>query len=197
MQAYIVKCHGDQADLGVMPVGSWPSSENRTVSDHNAQHHPRFYATKIGDIMLIKKLCSCSLLAFLFSLSVAPAFSEDAPKTLEVALAASGVAPALSDVNVGAVPSKAEAVKVNIISPADGATIKAMARNKLKYEVIGDEGHHARLYINGKESVLLRERVGTKRVAKLPAGTHELCVKALDKSHNEIGIADCITVTAM
>ena len=94
-------------------------------------------------------------------------------------------------------PTVTEEVKVNISSPADGSTIKAMKKNKIEYEVAGPAVFHGRLNIDGgKESVLLRKRIGTHKLPKLAAGAHELCLIALDRSHELIGAASCINVTA-
>lgn len=99
-----------------------------------------------------------------------------------------------------------EDVSANITWPADGSTIKAMTKSKIKYQVRGANAYHARLYIDGKESdsllkphgimdSLLKPN-GSLRIAKLPVGEHELCIKTLNKSHNEIGKAGCIKVIA-
>jgi len=89
-----------------------------------------------------------------------------------------------------------EAVKVSINSPIDGSTIKAMSRSKLKYTAAGDDVAHASLYVDGVQTELLRKRSGTHKLAELPAGPHELCVKALNKSHKAIGTASCVKVVA-
>lgn len=84
----------------------------------------------------------------------------------------------------------------SISSPTDGSTIKAMARNKLVYAVHGANVFHGRLYIDGKKTVLLRKPNGKHNLAKLSAGNHEICVKALTKSHKEVGNSTCVKVTA-
>ncbi len=116
--------------------------------------------------MFTKRL---SLLAMLLTFFAAPAFSE---------------------------PAVTEEVKVNITSPADGSTIEAGEKNRIQYEVAGPDVFHGRLEIDGKETKLLRKRIGTYKLPKLAAGVHELCLMALNKSHQPIGAASCINVTA-
>ena len=110
-----------------------------------------------------------SVLAILLAFFAAPAFSE---------------------------PAVMDEVRVNIISPADGSTIEAMKKSKMKYKVTGPEVFHGRLEIDGKETELLRKRIGSHKLPKLAAGVHELCLMALNKSHEPIGAASCINVTA-
>ena len=140
-------------------------------------------------------LRSRPLLVFLFSLSVAPAFSAEEVKAGVTAPGDSSMTKQMARTMLKSAESGEEA-KVNISSPSDGAIIKAMGRNKLKYEVNGADAYHARLYIDGNKSEFLRKRNGTWQVAKLPAGNHELCVKALNKNHAEVGKASCVKVTA-
>ena len=119
-----------------------------------------------GGTMLTKRL---SLLAILLTFIAAPAFSE---------------------------PAVTDEVKVNITSPVDGSTIEAGGKNRIQYEVAGPDVFHGRLEIDGKETKLLRKRIGTYKLPKLAAGVHELCLMALNKSHQPIGAASCINVTA-
>lgn len=140
-------------------------------------------------------LRSYPLLTLLFSLSVAPAFSAEEVAAGVTAPDDSSMTRTTARTMLKSAESGEEAT-VNISSPSDGAIIKAMARNKLKYKVNGADASHARLYIDGKKSVFLRKRHGTQRVAKLPAGNHELCVKALNKDHAEVGKSSCVKVIA-
>lgn len=116
--------------------------------------------------MLTKRLLSLAVLLTFFA---APAFPE---------------------------PAVTDEVKVNITSPADGSTIEAGKKNRIKYEVAGPDVFHGRLEIDGKETKMLRKRIGTYKLPKLTAGVHELCLMALNKSHQPIGAASCINVTA-
>lgn len=94
---------------------------------------------------------------------------------------------------IAAIPDE---VKASITFPADGSTIEAGKKNRIKYEVTGPEVHHGRIEIDGKESKMLRKRRGTYKLPELDAGVHELCLMALDRSHKPIGAASCINVTA-
>lgn len=82
------------------------------------------------------------------------------------------------------------------VEPKEGATIKAQGKNKIQYQVVGDEGVHARLYVDGKESALLRSRTGSYNLKNLVAGNHKLCISALNESHKVVGAKECVHVTA-
>lgn len=88
------------------------------------------------------------------------------------------------------------AADAKIVEPADGATIRASKKNKIKYQVIGDEGVHGRLYVDGKEAALLRKRTGSYNLKNLVAGNHKLCIAALNENHKPVSPQQCITVTA-
>ena len=146
-----------------------------------------------GDIMSIHQ--SHSLLTLLLSLYVAPAFSAE-EVTTNVSTSPEGTITQGMARNLVDSGKPGEQAVVIITSPADGSTIKAMARTKLKYRVSGADGIHAQLNIDGKKSVFMRKPIGTQKVAKLSAGVHELCVQAIDKNHKDVGVANCVTVTA-
>lgn len=138
------------------------------------------------------------LLVTLLSLYGAPAFSAEEVKAA-VTTPTDGTGTITKEVArdmIKSGKSGKEAV-ARITSPIDGSTIKAMARSKFEYQVRGDDAIHAQLYIDGKKSMFMHKPIGTKRMAKLPAGVHELCIRALDKSHKEVGAASCIKVTAL
>ena len=136
---------------------------------------------------------SYSLLIFLFGLSSLPAVADVELAAAEVSATSSVVAPTLEELQLTSTEAD---VKAKIITPADGAILKAMnKKNKLKYEITGSDGYHGRLYIDGKKSEFLAKPVGTEKLAELPAGNYELCVKALNKSHLEVGVPDCVKVS--
>ena len=87
--------------------------------------------------------------------------------------------------------------KIDIISPADGARLTANAQSKLDYEVtLGGGGDHAHLYVDGKETGLLRQTKGSYTLDPMPRGMHEICARMVNKNHTPIGVERCIKVTA-
>ncbi len=89
----------------------------------------------------------------------------------------------------------ADTGSVTIVSPANGATLDAMAENRITYDVApGPKGDHTHLYVDGKEIAVLRQWKGSYTLASLAPGTHELCIKVVNKNHTPIGIEKCIKV---
>lgn len=89
----------------------------------------------------------------------------------------------------------AEEASVKILSPADGAKLDAMAQNKISYEVVaGPKGDHTHLYLDGKEAAILRQLKGSHTFETLAAGSHEICIKVVNKNHTPIGVEKCIKV---
>ncbi|MDP3844688.1 MAG: hypothetical protein Q8Q81_19330 [Oxalobacteraceae bacterium] len=92
--------------------------------------------------------------------------------------------------------SFAEDASVKITAPADGATLDAMTKNQVVYEVIpGPKGDHSHLYVDEKEVGILRQLKGSYALAKLSPGQHDICVKVVDKGHTPIGVEQCVKVT--
>jgi hypothetical protein len=86
--------------------------------------------------------------------------------------------------------------KVQITSPADGATLDAMDENKLVYEVDpGPRGDHVHVYVDGKEVGILRSLKGSYLLEAMPSGKRDLCVKVVNKAHVPVGIEQCVQVT--
>lgn len=91
--------------------------------------------------------------------------------------------------------ASAEEASVKITSPADGAKLDAMAQNKISYEVVpGPKGDHTHLYVDGKETAILRQLKGSHTFETLSAGNHEICIKVVNKNHTPIGVEKCIKV---
>lgn len=87
--------------------------------------------------------------------------------------------------------------KVEISSPTDGAKLDAMEQNKLDYNIIlGGAGDHMHVYVDGKETALLRQMKGSHTLETLAPGKHEICIKIVNKNHTPIGVERCIKVTA-
>jgi len=89
----------------------------------------------------------------------------------------------------------ADAGAVTIVSPANDATLDAMAENRITYDVTpGPQGDHTHLYVDGKEIAVLRQLKGSYTLASLAPGAHELCIKVVNKNHTPIGIEKCVRV---
>lgn len=95
-----------------------------------------------------------------------------------------------------AAPAFADEGSVKILSPADGATLDAMAQNKISYEVApGSKGDHVHLYVDNKEATVIRQLKGSYPLETLAPGNHNLCIKVVDKSHTPVGVEKCVKVT--
>ena len=90
----------------------------------------------------------------------------------------------------------AAGAKIDIISPSDGARLDDMEQHKLVYEVtLGAGGDHAHLYVDGKETTLLRHTNSSITLDPMRRGMHEICAKMVNKNHTPIGVERCIKVT--
>lgn len=85
---------------------------------------------------------------------------------------------------------------VKILSPADGGKVKVGEPVVVSYELVPNPGgDHSHIYVNGKEAGVLRKQKGTYTLDPLPAGSHELCLKVVNKGHASINQGTCIKVT--
>lgn len=92
-------------------------------------------------------------------------------------------------------PVLAQDGAVRIVTPADGAKLDAFDQNKISYEVVpGPKGDHVHLYVDGKETAILRELKGSRTLETLSPGNHDICVKVVNKAHVPIGVEQCIKV---
>lgn len=90
---------------------------------------------------------------------------------------------------------QADVGAVTIVSPADNATLDAMAEHRITYDVTpGPGGDHTHLYVDGKEVAVLRQLKGNYPVGSLAPGAHDLCIKIVNKNHTPIGVEKCIKV---
>lgn len=90
----------------------------------------------------------------------------------------------------------AQEASVKISSPANGATLDAMAQNKVVYEVIpGPRGDHTHLYVDSKEVAVLRQLMGSYALETLSPGKHDICIKVVNKGHTPIGVEQCVKVS--
>lgn len=87
--------------------------------------------------------------------------------------------------------------KIDISSPVDGARLDTKAQNKLDYNVtIGGDGDHIHVYVDGKQVALLRQMKGSYTLESLAQGSHEICIKIVNKNHTPIGVDRCVKVMA-
>lgn len=92
--------------------------------------------------------------------------------------------------------SLAQEASVKITAPADGAKLDAMAQNTVVYEVMpGPKGDHTHLYVDNKEVAVLRQLKGSHTLANLSPGTHDICIKVVNKGHTPIGVEQCVKVS--
>jgi hypothetical protein len=95
-----------------------------------------------------------------------------------------------------AFPVYAQDAAVKILSPADGATLDAKAKNQVTYDTVpGPKGDHVHVYVDGSEVAVLRQLKGSYALESLAAGSHQLCIKVVDKNHTPIGVEKCVKVT--
>ena len=92
-------------------------------------------------------------------------------------------------------PAMAAESTIEIISPADGARLDVMEQSKLEYSAtLGSGADHMHVYVDGKESALLRQIKGRYTMENLAPGNHEICIKLVNKNHTPIGVERCIKV---
>lgn len=86
---------------------------------------------------------------------------------------------------------------LKIISPTDGSKVKVSEPVNVIYSITPNAGgDHSHIYVNGKEAGILRKLKSSFSLDPLPAGTHTLCIKVVNKGHASIGQESCIKVTA-
>lgn len=106
--------------------------------------------------------------------------------TVAIGLATAGFATAAS----------AQMGSIKLTAPENGAMLDSYKSVQVAYEVVpGPKADHVHLYVDGKEMAVLRETMGTHMVPALPAGAHEICIKAVTKAHVPTGLEQCNKVT--
>lgn len=86
---------------------------------------------------------------------------------------------------------------VKISSPADGSNVKVGEPVNVVYDITPNAGgDHSHIYVNGKEAGILRKLKSTFALEPLPAGSHTLCIKVVNKGHASIGQETCLKVNA-
>jgi len=83
-----------------------------------------------------------------------------------------------------------------LVSPVEGAVLDPTQPIQVVYEVTpGPKVDHIHLYVDGKETAVLRENRGSHAMPALSQGPHEICVKAVTRAHVPTGIEQCNKVT--
>jgi hypothetical protein len=87
--------------------------------------------------------------------------------------------------------------KIEISAPIEGAKLDAKAQNKLDYNItLGNGGDHIHVYVDGKQAALLRQMKGSYTLDPLAQGSHDICIKIVNKNHTPVGVDRCVKVTA-
>ena len=101
----------------------------------------------------------------------------------------------VAGLGLGATALYAQEASIDIASPNDGAVLKSSAENKIEYDVTpGPKGDHTHLYVDGKEIAVLRELKGSHALGDLSPGSHDVCIKVVNKAHTPIGVEKCVKV---
>lgn len=94
-------------------------------------------------------------------------------------------------------PAFAADGSITISSPANDAEVKAGNDVSITYEaVLGPNGDHLHLYLDGKRIDILHQTKGGADVGRLAPGKHEICLEVNSKAHVPTGVRRCIDVTA-
>ena len=91
----------------------------------------------------------------------------------------------------------AEAGKVTIMSPMNGAMVDSNNKTELKYDAVpGPDGDHLHLNVDGKRVDVIHQLKGSVMVDALPPGKHHICLAVNTKGHVPTGVEGCIDVTS-
>lgn len=94
-------------------------------------------------------------------------------------------------------PGVANDAAVTIISPTNGARLEAGTPHTISYDVLpGNRGDHTHLYVDDKQEGILRSLKGSYKLPPLSPGSHDICIRVVDKGHTPTGTEKCIHVTA-
>jgi hypothetical protein len=91
----------------------------------------------------------------------------------------------------------AEAGKITISAPSDGAMVGQNDDVEITYEaVLGPDGDHLHLYLDNKRIDVLHQLKGKADVGLIPTGKHRICLAENTSSHVPTGLETCIDVTS-
>jgi hypothetical protein len=90
-----------------------------------------------------------------------------------------------------------EGASIKIISPADGAHLKAGMESPLAYEVKpGKGGDHFHVWVDDDKGPGIHETKGTYTLPKLTPGKHNISIRIVAKDHAVTGPRRSISVIA-
>lgn len=82
---------------------------------------------------------------------------------------------------------------ITITSPMNGAQVSPHDQVELNYEaVLGPDGDHLHLYVDGKRIDVIRPVKGMATVGMLPPGNHHVCLEVNTKAHVPTGVERCV-----
>lgn len=82
-----------------------------------------------------------------------------------------------------------------ILSPADGAKLKAEQVSTLDYELKPEaKAEHVHLYIDGDEAAIGHKLKASLPFGPLTPGDHKICISPVNKAHTRTTEQTCITV---
>jgi hypothetical protein len=85
-----------------------------------------------------------------------------------------------------------------ILSPADGAQLKAEQISTLEYEVKPEaKSEHVHLYIDGDEAAIGHKLKGSLPFGPLTPGDHKICISPVNKAHTRTAAQTCVTVKVL
>jgi len=86
---------------------------------------------------------------------------------------------------------------ITISSPTEGAMFSSKNKVPVTYEaMLGMNGDHLHLYVDGKRVDLLRQTKGTAELDPLPPGKHHICLTVNTKTHAPTGVETCVDVAS-
>lgn len=107
------------------------------------------------------------------------------------------LAPVLLALMLGSAQVYAAGGNITISSPMNGAQVSPHDQVELNYEaVLGPDGDHLHLYLDGKRIDVIRPVKGTASVGMLSPGKHHICLEVNTKAHVSTGVENCIDVTS-
>jgi Big-like domain-containing protein len=85
---------------------------------------------------------------------------------------------------------------VSITAPKDGSEVAAGQPVEVKYSVKpGPHGNHVHLYVDGKQTEVLRKLKGSYTLKDLTPGKHSIAIKVVDAGHTPTGVEGSVSVT--
>ena len=86
---------------------------------------------------------------------------------------------------------------ITISAPTNGAVVNTKDKVALTYSaMLGPNGNHWHLYVDGKRVDVLRDKMGTAELDPLSAGKHHICLTENMSSHAPTGVEKCVDITA-